>query len=213
MNIKWLPAPNFTAGRRGYQPLLIVCHIMAGTLAGTRSWFANPASRVSAHFGVGKQGETEQYVRIGDTAWHAGSVRCPLVPLPYPPGINPNLYTVGIEFEGRPGDAMPEAQYQAGVALVRNLLRTIPASDLPIKQRVIGHCQVNSIDRPNCPGSGFPWPRLYADLSDPLAAAVRKLQAAGVVSSPEYWVQHARPGETCQGDHVAALIAKMAAIL
>lgn len=165
MNIKWVPVPNFTLGRPGgYKPLLIVCHIMAGTLAGTRSWFANPSSKVSAHFGVGKRGEGEQYVKISDTAWHAGSVRNPKVELPYPAKVNPNLYTVGIEFEGRPGDVFPEEQYQTGLQLIQDLLKQMEPSSLPIKQRVIGHYQINSVGRADCPGPSFPWERLYKDL-------------------------------------------------
>lgn len=137
---------------------------MAGTLAGTNSWFANPSSKVSAHFGVGKHGEVDQYVKISDTAWHAGSVRNPKIALPYPANVSPNLYTVGIEFEGQPGDIFPEEQYQAGLQLIQGLLKQMDPSALPIQQRVIGHSQINSVDRANCPGPSFPWERLYKDL-------------------------------------------------
>lgn len=42
--------------------------------------------------------------------------------------------------------------------------------------------------------------------ADPLTVALSKLQAAGVISSPDYWAQHAKAGDTCKGDYVAALI-------
>jgi N-acetyl-anhydromuramyl-L-alanine amidase AmpD len=55
-NIIWIGTPNFTSPK-GYKTIAIVDHIMAGTLAGTDSWFNNPTSKVSSHFGVGKNGE------------------------------------------------------------------------------------------------------------------------------------------------------------
>lgn len=54
--IIWKGSPNFSSPK-GYKVLAIVDHIMGGTLAGTDAWFANPTSKVSSHFGVGKNGE------------------------------------------------------------------------------------------------------------------------------------------------------------
>lgn len=59
--ILWKGSPNFSSPK-GYKTIAIVDHIMAGTLSGTDSWFANPASQVSSHFSVGKNGEIHQYV-------------------------------------------------------------------------------------------------------------------------------------------------------
>ena len=42
------------------------------TLTGTRAWFKNPVSEVSAHYVV-EDGTVVQMVQDGDTAWHAGS--------------------------------------------------------------------------------------------------------------------------------------------
>ena len=72
-----IPSPNFSEGRRGCDPELIVIHIMEGTLAGTDHWFRNPESKVSAHYGIGANGEIHRYVRESDTAWHAGRVYDP----------------------------------------------------------------------------------------------------------------------------------------
>lgn len=166
MNIKQFPLRSFTPGRAGgYQPLVIVLHIEEGTLAGSRAWFTDPKNGVSAHYAVGRKGEVEQYVDIKNTAWHVGSVRSPRVELPYPANIKPNLYTVGIELEGKSGESIPEAQYLATLELVRDLLKQLPETKLSLRQRVIGHYQVNSIDRPNDPGPTFPWEQLYADLA------------------------------------------------
>lgn len=164
MNIKWIGNAKFSS-RQGYPILGIMNHIMDGTLAGTAAHFANPTVQASAHYGVGKRGELHQYVKDEHAAWHAGSVKNPRVQLPHPNNITPNLYTIGIEWEGRPGDVITEAQYQAGLALHRHLLSKVVDVRLPLRQRIIGHFQTNSIDRPNCPGPSFPWERLYADLA------------------------------------------------
>src|SRR5881275_244407 len=103
MNILNRATTNFVPGRKGYSPIAIVVHIMEGTLSGTDSWFANPVSQVSAHYGLGKSGEVHQYVKETDTAWHAGRVNAPSWKLIKASGnkyINPNYYTIGIEHEG-----------------------------------------------------------------------------------------------------------------
>ena len=67
---EWRPiSVNYRTG--GNTPALAIIHIMQGTLAGTDSWFRNPAAEVSAHFGVGKDGTVIQWVDTSDTAWHA----------------------------------------------------------------------------------------------------------------------------------------------
>ncbi|HWO92013.1 MAG TPA: N-acetylmuramoyl-L-alanine amidase, partial [Methylomirabilota bacterium] len=70
--IEWLGSPNKESGRRGFRPEAIVVHIMDGTLLGTDARFANPGSKVSAHYGVGTNGQIHHYVAESDTAWHAG---------------------------------------------------------------------------------------------------------------------------------------------
>lgn len=159
--VTWIGSPNFTPGRKGQQPVAIVYHIMAGTLAGTDSWFRNPRNKVSAHFGVGKDGSIHQYVREEDAAWANGRVNKPSWPL-LKPGVNPNLYTISIEHEGQPGEPFTEAMYRASLALTRYLLGrwSIPADP----DHLIGHYRIDSVNRPDCPGPAFPWDRLFADL-------------------------------------------------
>ena len=74
---------NYTPG--GNKPRIFVVHIMEGTLAGTDSWFRNPAAQVSAHFGAGRKGELYQWVGTTNRAWHAEAA---------------NSYSVGCECEG-----------------------------------------------------------------------------------------------------------------
>lgn len=144
----WKGSPNFWQGRRGQKPEAVVIHIMDGTLAGTDSWFANKSSQVSAHYGIGRGGQVHQYVKEEDTAWHAGVVKSPSWNL-LKPKVNPNLYTIGIEHEGRPGDAWTEEMKNASAKLIREICQRwkIPTD----REHVIGHYQIDGIRRPNCP--------------------------------------------------------------
>lgn len=73
----------------------VVVHIMAGTLAGTDSWFRNPAARASSHFGTGKGGSLYQWVDTKDRAWAQA---------------NGNSAWLSTENEGRGGDVLTAAQ-------------------------------------------------------------------------------------------------------
>lgn len=91
----WRPIPvNFT---RGGQQMVrgVVVHIMAGTLAGTDSWFRNPAARASSHFGTGKAGQLYQWVDTADRAWAQA---------------DGNREWLSVENEGRGGDVLTSAQ-------------------------------------------------------------------------------------------------------
>lgn len=156
---EWSPSPNFSS-REGRKILAIVNHITAGSFPGCLSWMQNPASQASAHYLVTKSGRIIQMVKEGDKAWHAGAVNKPNWSL-YD-GTNPNLYTLGIEHEGQPGDAMPEEQYQATLFLHKELTAKY---GIPIDtEHIIGHYRIDSVNRPNCPGPKFPWDKLFKDL-------------------------------------------------
>lgn len=99
---EWRPiAVNFQRG--GNSPKFLIEHIMQGTLAGTDSWFRNPASEVSAHFGIGKSGEVIQWVDTADVAWHAMAA---------------NHESIGVEHEGDTGQQLTPAQLEADSRLL-----------------------------------------------------------------------------------------------
>ncbi len=134
--------PNFEPGRRGLLPRAFVVHTTDGTFAGTRSWFADPASGVSSHYLISLSGEVVQFVDEADTARHAG-----MDPVAGIAGLGddpPNLCTIGIEFadEGRPHDVeRPDAQYEAG-ALV--LAAAAQRWGIPLdRDHVIEHRRIN----------------------------------------------------------------------
>lgn len=153
MNIIPIPSSNFTAGRRKFQPEAIVIHIMEGTLAGTDSWFGNRISNVSAHYGIGKNGEVHQYVQETDTAWHAGRVNNPswsgMKRTTSGMYINPNLYTIGIEHEGNENTEWTDSTYAASSAMIKDIAMRwkIPMD----RVHVIGHHEIYSLK--TCPGN------------------------------------------------------------
>jgi N-acetyl-anhydromuramyl-L-alanine amidase AmpD len=158
---KGCAASNFRSGRPApFRPEAIVIHIMAGSLSGTDQWFASPASSVSAHYGVGKDGEIHQYVREEDTAFHAGTVDNPswasIKKTPAGQFINPNYYTIGIEHEGFPDDDWPAAQQAASVALIADIAARW---QIPLDfQHVIRHHEIRQ-SKP-CPGAKAPMDEL-----------------------------------------------------
>ena len=141
-------SPNYWPGRRHGPPIAVVIHTMAGTLASYTSWFLNPQSQVSAHYGVGLDGDFVRYVKRSDTAWANGLLE---------PGnvwpavdVNPNWLTVAIETEDD-GDESQEVTMEQFVT-VRSLVRTVHQS-YPSVWYVMGHSAISPRSRPNCPGS------------------------------------------------------------
>jgi peptidoglycan/xylan/chitin deacetylase (PgdA/CDA1 family) len=145
-----LTTPHFIARREGNRVRAIVVHTNVGTFTSTASWFTHPESGVSAHYLVGLDGRVAQFVDEADAARHAGRVRDPTVGLFG--GVNPNLVTVGVEFEdgGDPeGVARPDAQYRSGARLIREIAERwgIPLD----REHVIGHREIFSAK--SCPGN------------------------------------------------------------
>lgn len=164
MNIVWKGTPNFELYRRGYKPLAIINHIMCGTLTGTDDWFSRKESGVSAHFGVGKDGSIHQYVNELSTAWANGRESNPDNEWlsNFPKGINPNLWTISIEHEGYPEEGLTEEQTKATIELHKYLVQkwNIPIDTV----HITGHFRIDSVSRKDCPGSKFPWDRLFKEL-------------------------------------------------
>ncbi len=153
MEIKWIESPNFSVGRGGLKPEAIVIHIMEGTLAGTDAWFQNipSPSNVSAHYGIGKDGEIHQYVKETDGAWHAGrkSSNAPFHLVQERPRVNPNKYTIGIEHEGKADDPWTSEMYAASAALIKDICHRW---DIPVSRKfIVGHREIYTVK--SCPGS------------------------------------------------------------
>ena len=186
MNIISIPSPNFTTGRKIYSPEAVVIHIMEGTLTGTDSWFKDTRSKVSAHYGIGKNGEVHQYVKETDTAWHAGRVNAPSWQLMKQGQnglfVNPNYYTIGIEHEGNENSDWTDAMYTTSSEMVRTICGrwSIPID----RSHVIGHHEIYSLK--TCPGNKVDLNKLIAlatntPIPPPTSNGIGKILEAGNV--------------------------------
>jgi hypothetical protein len=149
--IVWKGSHNFTRGRFGMPVVAIVIHTMVGTLASCDSWFSNPKSQVSSHFGIGLNGDIHQYVRLSDSSWANGILQ-PDAAWPYLVGNsqNPNYQTVTIETEdnGRPATtAVSDEMYESTLQVCRLVVETFPSIVY-----LMGHNCISPQSRPNCPG-------------------------------------------------------------
>ena len=142
---------------------------MGGTLAGTDSWFANPASQVSAHTGVGLQGERHRYVRYADRAWANGVLEPGNLWAALKGTANPNNYTLSIETEDAGDATMPvdDLEYAATLAEAQAMLAAYPSVRYLLK-----HADISPHSRAHCPGDRWIWSGRFQDLADALGLAV-----------------------------------------
>ena len=200
MNIEFVKSPNYSKGRNGKKIIAICNHITAGQFPGCQNWLCNPKAKASSNYLITRTGKIIQLVKDEDTAWANGGVNKPSWTL-YD-GTNPNRYTISIEHEGygsNGGDGnLTEQQYKATLWLHRQLINKW---NIPIdRNHIIGHFEIDKINRPNCPGKAFPWDRLMKDLTsgviddmlekwqeDMGKNAVKNLAKMGLLNSPEYW--------------------------
>ena len=143
--------PNYTSGRQNSQIEAVVLHSTEGEFPGLNDWLTNKKSKVSYHVVISKAGEFFQYVEFKNTAWHAGVVYKSDWPfLDF--GDNPNLYTVGLAYEGYAQEGPSPIQYFYLAFLTAFLSINF---DFQIdKNTVIGHNKIRT-DK-NCPGAKFP---------------------------------------------------------
>jgi hypothetical protein len=122
---------NYTSGRTS-KTTKIVMHWMVGTLASTDATFANPNSKVSAHYGI-ENGNVHQYVNEADTAWHAMSA---------------NSYSIGIEHSAAPGRNATASTVETSAQLLAMIAKrhNIKLS----RSTVIKHSEVVATQ---CPGT------------------------------------------------------------
>jgi len=142
---EWLPSPNFDERRPGF---VILHHTSSDTAARAIRILTDPASRVSAHYVIGRDGRLVQLVEERLRAWHAGDSR-------WGGNADVNSSSIGIELDNTGAEPFPEPQITALLALLSGLRERyrIPAAN------VIGHGDV-APGRKVDPSRYFPWKRL-----------------------------------------------------
>lgn len=162
------PSPN----RGGYDPAedgprvpeAIVNHIATSSKASNLNWLTNPASGASCNYYIAKDGEIFELVPWQFAAWTNGDVNKPDMSNPLikrwiENGWNPNTRTITVEHEGEAADALTEAQIASNNALTAWLSQV--ANIALSRTTVLGHYQINSVNRPYCPSfSDVEWARL-----------------------------------------------------
>lgn len=144
-----IPSTNYRVGRAGLLPTLITIHIAEGSKQSVISWFRNPASGVSSHFLIGKDGGIVQFVSTKDAAFGNGIIDNPVSQLILERGNkSANDMSISIEHEGYATQDLTPAQYASSIKLVRFLSQKwgIPLDST----HVIRHREING--GKSCPG-------------------------------------------------------------
>jgi len=152
----WRPAPssNYTSGRSGYSVDLLVVHTCAGTYSGCWGWLTTPYPtnpyKTSAHYVVNESGsEISALVDEVNTAHHVGASW---------QGYPTNPRSVGIEHGGYPytsSNPWTEGQIAASAKLACDIVKR--NGIIRDRNHIIGHYQPDPVNRPNDPGTAFPW--------------------------------------------------------
>jgi N-acetyl-anhydromuramyl-L-alanine amidase AmpD len=169
-----ITANNYDIGRDGHKVKAVVMHIAAGPLTAVFPTFNNSQRLASAHFCIGKDGTIEQYVSIDDVAYAVGlrhkngqwynsrGIMCKPSWQDLEPPDNPNLYTISVEHEGQPEDQWTKEMVAANTRLLRWIARQCGLNYVP-RRTLIGHFEIDPVDRPNCPGPNVEWEQIAAD--------------------------------------------------
>lgn len=173
----------------------VVIHIMAGTLAGTDSWFRNSKAQASSHFGTGKSGQLYQWVDTKDRAWAQA---------------DGNRTWLSVENEGKGGDSLTDAQLDRCADVLRWAHEVY---DVPLKvasgpgDRGLGwHAMGGSSwgSHPSCPGS-----KIIAQLPEIVRRAGGKpsggSSGGGGVARYKVTINGLEYGYGAEGSHVTAV--------
>ena len=135
-------SPNFDERRPGY---VILHHTSTDTMARALRILTDPATRVSAHYLIGRDGRQVQLVDERSRAWHAGDSR-------WGGNADINSSSIGIELDNNGFEPFPEPQIRTLLALLSELRERyrFPASNY------LGHGDV-APGRKVDPSRFFPW--------------------------------------------------------
>jgi len=127
---------------------------------------------------------------------------------------NGHIISIGFQGDYEKSTEMPEAQFKAGVELIKYL-----KLQLPNLKTIDGHKKWNST---SCPGKYFPMHRLLAELNkseqkdlvdEEFKANLELLQSYGKISSPQYWLDNCKDGGKVDGLFAKIVLNKFAELL
>lgn len=158
--------PRGRSGRNGYQAIAICNHTMDGYEPAYHAIIADEHGN-AANYSVYRDGHIEQHCMVWFAAWCNGEMHLPDLSVPWIADcwhhhINPNLMTISIEHEGLWNESLTEKQILSTIALQRHLVAEFRI--LTDRNHIVGHNQIDSVNKRRCPGPLFPWRRLMAAL-------------------------------------------------
>jgi len=136
-----------------------VLHSMEGSYSSAYGEMFNPTRQASWHFSVNKDGRVYQHYDPRAVAWHCGG----------PGDSNPlsaaigNVALIGIEHEGRVGEPLTTAQFNASVAVQRWCYSVLPTIKQPALRS--SHWEHGWISGTSCPSGRIPWTMVLAATS------------------------------------------------
>ncbi len=145
------PSPNHSS-REGADISMICLHATVGSYASSLAWLTNPASKVSTHYLIRKDGYTAQIVPDERAAWHAGASRW----FDLDSG-DIQRQSIGVELENRNDgrDPYPPAQLSAATELCRGLVSRYRI----VRDMVTRHLDIAVPRGRKTDPAGFPWPQ------------------------------------------------------
>ncbi len=143
----WVGTTNFNLRKPNY---VIIHHTAQHSTEQTLKTFTLPKTQVSAHYVIGRDGQTYHMLNDYLRAWHGGVARWGNV-------TDINSVSIGIELDNDGSEPFQPAQITSLLKVLGGLKRTynIPAANF------IGHGDI-APTRKNDPSALFPWPQLAA---------------------------------------------------
>ena len=143
-------SPNFGDRRGGASPDMVLIHYTAMESARAAcDWLCDPASEVSAHYLIDRDGAVVQMVDEAHRAWHAGAGE-------WGGRGDVNSRSIGIELANTGAEPFPEPQMAALERLLDGIRGRWPAV---APERILGHSDI-APGRKIDPGRRFDWKRL-----------------------------------------------------
>jgi N-acetylmuramoyl-L-alanine amidase len=143
----WVGTINFNLRKPNY---VIIHHTAQDSTAQTLKTFTLTKTQVSAHYVIGRDGQTYHMLNDYLRAWHGGVARWGSI-------SDINSVSIGIELDNNGKEPFQEAQLASLFKVLASLKRTynIPAANF------IGHGDIAPV-RKSDPSAQFPWERLAA---------------------------------------------------
>ncbi|WP_230407226.1 N-acetylmuramoyl-L-alanine amidase [Pontibacter cellulosilyticus] len=141
----WVGATNFNIRKPNY---VVIHHTAQNSTEQTLKTFTTPATQVSAHYVIGRDGKVYQMLNDNLRAWHGGASK-------WGNTTDLNSTSIGIELDNNGAEPFAEAQINSLLGVLQTLKKRhgIPAANF------IGHSDIAPTRKVD-PNPTFPWKKL-----------------------------------------------------